>query len=104
MNHTELVKLAEAELKVSMILAMRFGDGGKEPNLQLGLAKNEIMEIIKSFATTIRENDKEEFRGMMGEKEVLKIKQAEENPSYFWSVIGKNDFRSELTTKLEKWK
>lgn len=52
---------AEFELKLTMILAMRFGDGTGQ-DLQVKLAKKEIMALFHSYALGIIGKDSKKYK------------------------------------------
>lgn len=63
-----------------------------------------LIMFLRTFASAIHENDREEFRGMIGEDERVVYPNDLSQSIEYERKIGRNNFRSELTTKLDQWK
>lgn len=61
-----------------------------------------IQKRYRAFLRSERQKLLEQFEKIVGEDEINKVKHPEENPSYFWSVIGANKLRQQQRQKLRE--
>lgn len=119
MTHTALIEQETKKLDKKLERLFNLGGLALVAFLKNEITKEERTALLdewnieafgyyRTFASAIHENDREEFRGIIGDMEDdmgTAVDPKGKKIKLFDAVAeARNDFRSELTTKLDNWK